>query len=410
MATTTAADLLGQAAGGGGPTAETDGDAFASKLTREADIIIGVYLILIGTGSTLGNGRVLWLSYRNWKKLRPVELLVASLAVTDVGISLFGYPFAATSSLLGRWSFGEAGCTWYGFTGFFFGITSIATMALMSLLRFMIVYKGYPGSYPSRRKTGIIVAAGWLYGLFWACLPLAGQESIPGHAARATLERVVKTSVSRLSTLGVSGWSQYHVEPFGLSCTVDWGSFSRDANGMSFILCMIIFCTAVPVAAMVASYAAIFYIYRRAKKGVDRHLKNDAVMSQKRREVERSITLMALAVCGGFLFAWMPYAVVGMWSAVAGVDAVPIALASAAPLFAKSSSLWNPIIYLGMSDRFRLNMCGCFVTPTQSQTAVHAHPQQPGAPLPLSPRGPLVSNLPTAVGPLPGGLQATNIQ
>nr|DAC74070.1 TPA_exp: neuropsin [Branchiostoma belcheri] len=379
MATTTAADLLDQAAGGGAPTAETDGDAFASKLTREADIIIGVYLILIGTGSTLGNGRVLWLSYRNWKKLRPVELLVASLAVTDVGISLFGYPFAATSSLLGRWSFGTAGCTWYGFTGFFFGITSIATMALMSLLRFMIVYKGYPGSYPSRRKTGIIVAAGWLYGLFWACLPLAG-------------------------------WSQYHVEPFGLSCTVDWGSFSRDANGMSFILCMIIFCTAVPVAAMVASYAAIFYIYRRAKKGVDRHLKNNAVMSQKRREVERSITLMALAVCGGFLFAWMPYAVVGMWSAVAGADAVPIALASAAPLFAKSSSLWNPIIYLGMSDRFRLNMCGCFATPTQSQTAVHAHPQQPGAPLPLSPRGPLVSNLPTAVGPLPGALQATNIQ
>ncbi|XP_078608753.1 opsin-5-like [Branchiostoma floridae x Branchiostoma japonicum] len=379
MATTPGLPLDGLAPTGRGVT-ETDtlDDAFASKLSREADIVIGVYLLLIGTGSILGNGRVLWLSYRNWAKLRPVELFVVSLAVTDVGISVFGYPFAASSSLLGRWSFGSAGCTWYGFTGFFFGLTSIANMALMSIMRFMIVYKGYPGPYPSRRATSGLIAAAWLYGLFWACAPLAG-------------------------------WSQYHVEPFGLSCTVDWGSFSRDTNGMSFIICLLVFCVAIPVIAIMASYVAISVIYRQAKKSIAGHLQNNSTMCKKRNKLERSITLMALAVCGGFLLAWLPYAVVGLWSAVAGVDAVPLALASAAPLFAKSSSLWNPIIYLGMNDRFRLNMCACFAKTSRSQTTVYA--QQPRIPIPLSPRDPLDNNPPVAPGPpLDSRLHTSHIQ
>ncbi|XP_066289430.1 opsin-5-like [Branchiostoma lanceolatum] len=359
---------------GGEPTAETHDDAFASKLSREADIVIGVYLILIGTGSVLGNGRVLWLSYRNWAKLRPVELFVVSLAVTDVGISLFGYPFAATSSLLGRWSFGSAGCTWYGFTGFFFGTASIANMALMSIMRFMIVYKKYPGPYPTRPQTYVIIAVAWLYGLFWACAPLAG-------------------------------WSRYHVEPFGLSCTVDWGGFSRGAAGMSFILCLLVFCVALPVTAVVASFAGIFVIYRHAKKGVVTHLQNNPTMSKKRKKMERALTLTALAVCGGFLLAWLPYAVVGLWSAVAGVDAVPLALASAAPLFAKSSSLWNPIIYLGTNNRFRLNMCACLAKELRTQTAVHA--QQLEMPARLSPRGPLALSLPAAADPQAQNLPST---
>nr|DAC74049.1 TPA_exp: neuropsin [Branchiostoma floridae] len=323
MATTPADRLDGLTpAGRGATTAETHADDFASKLSREADIVIGVYLILIGTGAILGNGRVLWLSYRCRARLRPVEMFVVSLAVADVGLSLVGHPFAAASSLMGRWSFGSAGCTWYGFVVFFLGIASIASMTLMSIMRFMIVYKRYPGQYPTRRASCVLVTAAWLYGLFWACAPLAG-------------------------------WSQYQPEPYGLSCSVDWGGFSSDAGGSSFIICMLLFCTAVPVVIMVTSYAAIFVIYRQAQKGVVLNLQVNATFGGKRQRTERKLTLIALAVCGGFLLAWLPYAVVGLWASVAGVDAVPLALASAAPLFAKSNSLWNPIIYLGMNERFR---------------------------------------------------------
>ncbi|KAJ7416335.1 hypothetical protein WISP_72506 [Willisornis vidua] len=62
-------------------------DPFASKLSREADIIAGFYLTVIGILSTLGNGYVIFMSSKRKKKLRPAEIMTVNLAVCDLGIS-----------------------------------------------------------------------------------------------------------------------------------------------------------------------------------------------------------------------------------------------------------------------------------------------------------------------------------
>lgn len=62
-----------------------------------------------------------------------------------------------------------------------------------------------------------------------------------------------------------------------------------------------------------------------------------------------------MAVCIGFLTAWSPYALVSMWAAFAGGDPddiPPIAFAVAA-VFAKSSTLYNPMVYLLFKPNFR---------------------------------------------------------
>lgn len=66
---------------------------------------------------------------------------------------------------------------------------------------------------------------------------------------------------------------------------------------------------------------------------------------------------LSVAVCIGFFAAWSPYAVVSMWAAFGEIENIP-PLAFAMPaMFAKSSTIYNPIIYLMLRPSFRRIMC-----------------------------------------------------
>lgn len=56
-------------------------------------------------------------------------------------------------------------------------------------------------------------------------------------------------------------------------------------------------------------------------------------------------------ICTAFILAWSPYAVVSMWSAC-GFH-VPNLTSIFTRLFAKSASFYNPLIYFGLSSKFR---------------------------------------------------------
>lgn len=66
---------------------------------------------------------------------------------------------------------------------------------------------------------------------------------------------------------------------------------------------------------------------------------------------------MSVAVCIGFLAAWSPYAIVSMWAAFGNPDAVPPMAFAVAAIFAKSSTLYNPIVYLVFKPNFRKFLC-----------------------------------------------------
>lgn len=52
-----------------------------------------------------------------------------------------------------------------------------------------------------------------------------------------------------------------------------------------------------------------------------------------------------MLICAGFLIAWIPYAVVSVVSAFGEPDSVPIPVSVIPTLLAKSSAMYNPIIY-----------------------------------------------------------------
>lgn len=66
---------------------------------------------------------------------------------------------------------------------------------------------------------------------------------------------------------------------------------------------------------------------------------------------------LSVAVCIGFLTAWSPYAIVSMWAAFGSSTNVPPMAFALAAIFAKSSTLYNPIVYLVFKPNFRKSLC-----------------------------------------------------
>lgn len=55
---------------------------------------------------------------------------------------------------------------------------------------------------------------------------------------------------------------------------------------------------------------------------------------------------MSLVMIIMFLVAWSPYSIVCLWASFGDPKAIPAPMAIIAPLFAKSSTFYNPCIYV----------------------------------------------------------------
>ncbi|XP_075057449.1 opsin-5 [Mixophyes fleayi] len=285
-------------------------DIFISKLSKEADIISGLYLLIIGLLSTFGNSYVLLMACRRKKKLRPAEIMTINLAICDLGISVTGKPFAIVSFFSHRWVFGWGICQCYGWIGFFFGCGSLITMTVVSLDRYLKICHLRYGTWLKRRHAIISLLFIWSYASFWATLPLVGVGN-------------------------------YAPEPFGTSCTLDWWLAQASLKGKIFVVSILFFCLILPTAVIVFAYAKII---AKVKSSAEEVAHFDT-RNQKNHTLEIKLTKVAMLICAGFLIAWTPYAIVSVWSAFGRPDSVPIEFSVVPTLLAKSAAMYNPIIY-----------------------------------------------------------------
>ncbi|XP_028809137.1 opsin-5-like [Denticeps clupeoides] len=292
------------------------GDVFESKLSKEADIVAGFYILIIGILSAIGNGYVIYMSFKRKTKLKPPELMTVNLAIFDFGISVTGKPFFVVSSFSHRWIFGWRGCHFYGWAGFFFGCGSLITMTVVSLDRYLKICHLSYATWIKRHHAFICLVFIWLYATFWATMPLVG-------------------------------WGNYAPEPFGTSCTLDWWLAQASVAGQSFVMTILMFCLVLPTGIIVFSYVMIIFKVKSSAKEVsyfDTRNKNNHILEIK-------LTKVAMLICAGFLIAWIPYAVVSVVSAFGEPDTVPIPVSVIPCMLAKSSAMYNPIIYQVISCR-----------------------------------------------------------
>ncbi|XP_059837225.1 opsin-5 [Hypanus sabinus] len=300
-------------------------DPFISKLSWEADVIAAFYLIVIGLVSIFGNGYVIYMTIKQKNKLKPAELMTVNLAIFDFGMAVGGKPFLIISCFSHRWIFGWIGCRWHGWSGFFFGCGSLITITVVSLDRYLKICHLRYGVWFQRRHAFVCLGFIWLYAVFWATIPLVG-------------------------------WGEYVPEPFGTSCTLNWWLAQASVNGQVFILSILFFCLVIPTAIIVFSYVKIISKVKSSAKEVA-HFDSRV---QGNHLLEIKLTKVAMLICAGFLIAWIPYAVVSIWSAFGSPDSVPIKASLVPTLFAKSAAMYNPIIYQVIDCRCSYErICGC---------------------------------------------------
>ncbi|XP_061781253.1 opsin-5 [Nerophis lumbriciformis] len=286
------------------------GDPFASRLSKEADLVAALYICIIGIMSATGNGYVLYMTFKRKTKLKPPELMTVNLAIFDFGISVTGKPFFIVSSFSHRWLFGWEGCQFYGWAGFFFGCGSLTTMTMVSLDRYLKICHLRYGTWLKRHHAFLCLTFVWMYAAFWATMPLVG-------------------------------WGHYAPEPFGTSCTLDWWLAQASVSGQTFVMAILFFCLVLPTGIIVFSYVMIIFKVKSSAKEISNF---DARINNS-QNLEMKLTKVAMLICAGFLIAWIPYAVVSVVSAFGEPDSVPIPVSVIPTLLAKSSAMYNPIIY-----------------------------------------------------------------
>ncbi|XP_007541509.1 opsin-5-like [Poecilia formosa] len=288
-------------------------------LSDQGETIIGVYLLLLGWMSWFGNSIVLFVLLRQRASLQPTDYLTFNLAISDASISVFGYSrgiieifnvFQDSSHLVSSiWT-----CQVDGFFTLVFGLSSIYTLTVISFTRYI------KGCHPNRAhritRSSVFVSLLyiWVTAGFWSAAPLLG-------------------------------WGSYTDRGYG-TCEIDWSKASYSAVYRSYIISIFVFCFFVPVLIMFFCYVSIINTVKRGNA-----LSANGDLTDRQRKIERDVTIVSIVICTAFILAWSPYAVVSMWSAC-GFH-VPNLTSIFTRLFAKSASFYNPLIYFGLSSKFR---------------------------------------------------------
>ncbi|GAA6100763.1 opsin 6, group member a [Tachysurus ichikawai] len=290
-----------------------------APLSDQGDTIIGVYLLLLGWLSWFGNSIVIFVLLKQRATLQPTDYLTLNLALSDASISVFGYSrgileifnvFQDNGYLITSvWT-----CQVDGFFTLLFGLGSITTLSAISVTRYI------KGCYPSKAhcitKTtvGMSIAFIWISAVFWSTAPLVG-------------------------------WGSYTDRGYG-TCEIDWAKANYSTIHKSYIITILILCFFVPVLIMLFCYVSIINTVKRGNA-----MSADRDLTDRQRKIERDVTIVSIVICTAFILAWSPYAVVSIWSAC-GFH-VPSLTSIFTRLFAKSASFYNPLIYFGLSSKFR---------------------------------------------------------
>ncbi|KAM9154640.1 opsin-3 [Pangshura tecta] len=275
--------------------------------------LLALLIATIGILGLCNNLLVLALCSRFQRLRTPTNLFLLNISLSDLLLSLCGGTLTFVSCLRSRWVWDAPGCLWDGFSNSLFGIVSIMTLTVLAYERYIRVVhaKVIDFSWSWRAITYI-----WLYSLAWTGAPLLG-------------------------------WNRYTLEIHGLGCSVDWQS--KNPRDASFVLFFFLGCLVAPVGIMAYCYGHILYTIRMLRCVED----FQTIQVIKRLRYEKKVAKMCFLMISTFLICWMPYAVVSLLVASGYSNLVTPTVAVIPSFFAKSSTVYNPVIYIFMSRKFR---------------------------------------------------------
>nr|QBL02613.1 opsin-like GPCR [Tripedalia cystophora] len=257
------------------------------------------------------------------RRLTFREVLFVSIALSDLLQALLGYTVEIVTTADGYWSFGTLACQLVGFVVTLLGLVSINHLALLALDRYMTVCHPRKTERIHKYRINAIFFAllGWLYALLWAVPPILG-------------------------------WSNYALESVKVRCSVNWKDESLAGKG--YVICLFVFGFLTHIITLIFCY---YKIHKTLVKLSESNPPLDDTGASPTPKLdpraERTYSRMVFAMIFSFLIAWLPYAILSLWTTFSPTFQAPIVVELSSALLAKSSTVFNPIIYVFYYKNFR---------------------------------------------------------
>ena len=275
-----------------------------------------VVLIIL---SLTGNAFVCFAMYRN-RRLRTIpNLYVLALALADITIAVFVFPFSAIASAARKWPFHYNFCQFHGFVSYYWGAVSIFILALTAINRYFCIVR--PNDYQTlftKKRTVTSLVMVWVVALLLGIL--------------VTYEAPVEF--------------QWH--PDNLYCRE---VLPHNVSQMIVFLLLVGCFIALPVLCIVFGYGSVFFALRQHNTAVAPSLQSGSNSEKRRAEEVRTCRILFAAVIG-VCASWMPTIAILILE-YGFYTPLPSTVALLRVLFASFSSWINPLIYGVMNRAMR---------------------------------------------------------
>ncbi|NXI47701.1 NK1R protein, partial [Galbula dea] len=280
---------------------------------------------LIVVVSVVGNVVVMWIILAH-KRMRTVtNYFLVNLAFAEASMSAFNTVVNFTYAIHNEWYYGLLYCKFHNFFPIAAVFASIYSMTAIALDRYMaIIHPLQPRL--SATATKVVIGVIWLLA-FLLAFPqgyYSVMEELPGR----------------------------------LVCLVEWPEHSTNVYGKTYHFCMTILIYFLPLLVIGCAYTVVGVTLWASEIPGDSSNRYHEQVSAKRKVVKMMITV----VCT-FALCWLPYHIYFTlqyfnpeWYLQKFIQQVYLAIM----WLAMSSTMYNPIIYCCLNDRFRVGFKHAF--------------------------------------------------
>ncbi|NXT25987.1 NK1R protein, partial [Syrrhaptes paradoxus] len=280
---------------------------------------------LIVVVSVVGNVVVMWIILAH-KRMRTVtNYFLVNLAFAEASMSAFNTVVNFTYAIHNEWYYGLLYCKFHNFFPIAAVFASIYSMTAIALDRYMaIIHPLQPRL--SATATKVVIGVIWLLA-FLLAFPqgyYSVTEELPGR----------------------------------LVCLVEWPEHSTNVYGKTYHFCMTILIYFLPLLVIGCAYTVVGITLWASEIPGDSSDRYHEQVSAKRKVVK----MMIIVVCT-FALCWLPYHIYFTlqyfspeWYLQKFIQQVYLAVM----WLAMSSTMYNPIIYCCLNDRFRVGFKHAF--------------------------------------------------
>ncbi|KAK2506988.1 hypothetical protein MC885_015927 [Smutsia gigantea] len=317
------------------PNGSNRWDSGAAPPPAPLRIPLAISMMLMVVVGLLGNAVVCIIVYQRPTMRSAINLLLATLAFSDIMLSLCCMPFTAVTLITAHWHFGDSFCRLSAMLYWFFVLEGVAILLIISVDRFLIIVQRQDKLNPQRAK--VIIVGSWA---------LSFCVSVPSLA----------------------GWTLMEVPARAPQCVL---GYTELPAGRAYAVTLVATVFFVPFGIMLCSFLCVLHTVRKnairvhdqsdtldlrqlARAGLRRPRRQQQVSLDLSFKTKAFTTILILFV--GFSLCWLPHSVYSLLAVFS-----PSFYCSPSFYTTSSCTLWlsylksafNPIVYCWRITKFR---------------------------------------------------------